>query len=78
MEIAGSLHKNYYGGQNYSPFYFSDLQSELLKIDSLLNVSLDLISLVNLEIGVNINTPFEVTPFLRNNLLSYKVHSFND
>ncbi len=78
MEIAGSLHKNYYGGQNYSPFYFSDLQTELLKIGSLLNVSLDSLSLVNLEIGVNINTPFEVTPFLRNNLLSYKGHSFND
>jgi hypothetical protein len=78
MEIAGSLHKNYYGGQNYSPFNFDDLQNELLKIERGLNISFEILSLVNIEIGVNIKTPFEVTPFLRNNLLSYKGNSFND
>ena len=78
MEIVGSLHKNYYEGQNYSPFQINNLQIELSKIERELNISFDLAKLVNIEIGVNINTPFEVTPFLRNNLLSYKGNSFND
>lgn len=78
MEITGSLHKNYFGGQNYSPFQINDLQIELTKIERELNISFDLANLVNIEIGVNINTPFEVMPFLRNNLLSYKGNSFND
>ena len=78
MELKGSLHKNYFEGQNYSPFNFNDLQIELLKIERGLNISFDLVNLVNIEIGVNIVTPFEVTPFLRNNLLSYKGNSFND
>jgi hypothetical protein len=78
MEVAGSLHKNYFEGQNYSPFSFYDLQIELSNIEKGLKVSLDLVSLVNFEIGVNIKTPFEVTPFLRNNLLSYKGNTFND
>ena len=78
MELNGSLHKNYFGGQNYSPFEINDLQIELSKIETGLNISFDLANLVNIEIGVNIFTPFEVTPFLRNNLLSYKGNSFND
>jgi hypothetical protein len=78
MEISGSLHKNYFGGQNYSPFNFNDLQNELFKIEKGLNISFDATSLVNIEIGVNIITPYEVTPFLRNNLLSYKGNIFNE
>jgi hypothetical protein len=78
MEITGSLHKNYFGGQNYSPFQINDLQIELSKIERGLNIPFDLANLVNIEIGVNIVTPFEVMPFLRNNLLSYKGNSFND
>lgn len=78
MEITGSLHKNHFEGKNYEPFYFYDLQNELLKIEKGLNILFDKANLVNLEIGVNIKTPFEVTPFLRNNLLSYKGKAFND
>jgi hypothetical protein len=78
MEISGSLHKNYCGGENYSQFNLNELQVELTKIEEGLNIPFDLVNLVNIEVGVNLVTPFEVTPFLRNSLLSYKGNSFND
>ncbi len=77
-EISGSLHKNYFEGNNYLPFKWDNLQTELSNLENKLNLSNENLQIVNLEIGVNIQTPFEVTPFLRRNLISYKGQSFNE
>ncbi len=75
--LDGSLHKNHFGGANYLPFTWEDLQKEICHLENSLNLSPELARLVNLEIGVNIIVPFAVFPFLQKNLISYKGNSFN-
>ena len=77
LQIEGSLHKNYFNGENYSSFKWYNLQEEILKIETGLNINLDFAEIVNIEFGVNIPVPFNVFPFLRKNLISHKGKPFN-
>ena len=78
LTIKGSLHKNYYLGKNYLPFTWQQLQLQIKHLCSNLCIDASRASISGLEIGVNIHTPFEVTPFLRQNIINYKNHPFND
>jgi hypothetical protein len=73
--IEGSLHKNFYGGSNYQPFTWQDLQKEIAYLQKKLYLE-DNSKFDNLEIGVNILTPFAAFPFLQKNLILYLRDSF--
>jgi hypothetical protein len=77
LTIDGSLHKNYFDGENYSRFDWDKLQTEILNIENSLQLSPDSAKIVNIEFGVNIQLPFEVMPFLKRSLISYKGKPFN-
>ncbi len=76
LVIDGSLHKNFFNGANYLPFTWDDLQTEIIKLETGLQLSGN-IDLANLEIGVNIKLPFPVFSFLKQNLIAYKGNPFN-
>jgi hypothetical protein len=75
--IDGSFHKNHFNGANYLPFSWDSFQTQINYLEAGLQLNPDLMELVNLEIGVNIITPFEVFTFLQRNLIAFKGHSFN-
>lgn len=75
--IDGSFHKNHFEGANYLPFSWDSLQAQINYLEAGLKLNPDLMQLVNLEIGVNIITPFDVFTFLQRNLIAFKGHSFN-
>lgn len=75
--IDGSLHKNHFNGVNYLPFSWDSLQAQINYLEAQLQLSPDLMELVNLEFGVNIMMPFEVFTFLQRNLIAFKGQSFN-
>ncbi len=77
LTMKGSLHKNHYRGSNYLPFTFQDLQEQINHLTKTLCIDAERARISTLEIGLNICTPFEVTPFLRQNIISYKGNSFN-
>jgi hypothetical protein len=77
LTIKGSLHKNFYGGSNYLPFNWQQLQEQINHLCNALSINPSQAQISSLEIGVNIRTPFEVTPFLMGNIISYKGNSFN-
>ena len=77
LTIKGSLHKNQYTGNNYLPFTWQQLQQQVNHICKTLHLDPSQAQISTLEIGVNIITPFEVTPFLKKNIISYKGNSFN-
>lgn len=75
--IRGSLHKNHYRGSNYIPFTFQDLQEQINHLTKSLCINPIEAQISTLEVGLNVCTPFEVTPFLNRNVISYKGNSFN-
>lgn len=77
LTLEGSLHKNYYTGENYSSFTWDNIQDEISNIENRLTVNPDFAEIVNIEFGVNIPVPFNVFPFLRKNLISHKGKPFN-
>jgi len=77
LTMRGSLHKNHYGGSNYLPFTWQQLQEQINHICKSLLIDTSQAQISTLEIGVNIVTPYEVTPFIRQNIISYKGYSFN-
>lgn len=77
LTIEGSLHKNYFKGENHSSFTWNNLQDEILNIENGLSINSDFAEIVNIEFGVNIPLPFDVFPFLRKNLISHKGKPFN-
>ena len=77
LTIKGSLHKNYYSGKNYLPFSWLQLQEQINLLCTTLSINPIFAQISSLEVGVNVSTPFEVTPFLRQNIISYKGSSFN-
>ena len=77
LTIKGSLHKNYYGGKNYLPFTWEQLQQQITHICKRLLISPSDAQIASLEIGVNIIPLFIVSPFLMNNIISYKGNTFN-
>ena len=77
LTIKGSLHKNHFGGKNYLPFTGQDLQEQVNHLKKNLHIDANKARISTLEIGLNICTPFNVTPFLRRNVICYKGKSFN-
>lgn len=77
IEIAGSIHKNYFSGKNYRRFTFEMLQSEIQWLSSSLNLEPEGLRIQNLEVGVNIVTPFPPFAYLSENLLLYKTKPFS-
>jgi hypothetical protein len=76
--IAGSLHKNYFGGKNYKRFGYDDMQTEIKHLCVSLHLQLGKCAIQNLEIGVNIQIPFEVTPYINKSVLLHSVVSFQN
>ena len=77
LTVKGSLHKNHYQGSNYLPFTWQDLQEQINHLCQNLCINPNEAQISTLEVGLNICTPFEVTPFLNRNVISYKGNSFN-
>jgi hypothetical protein len=77
LTMKGSLHKNHYRGTNYQPFTWEQLQEQINHICTNLSINPTEAQISTLEVGVNIPTPFKVTPFFRANIISYKGNSFN-
>ena len=76
IEIAGSLHKNYYNGMNYMPFSFKELEDEIYEVCEHFLFVPDKLKIQNLEIGINVKTSFSPYEYLTNNLLLYKTKPF--
>lgn len=76
--IKGSLHKSHHNGTNYRQFPFEQLQDRIKYMCKALCLDPNQVRIANLEIGVNINTPFEVFPFLQKNIINYKGYRFSD
>ena len=77
LTIKGSLHKNQYAGTNYLPFTWNQLQDQINHVCKTLCINPTNAQISTLEVGVNIFTPFEVTPFLMQNIINYKGEPFN-
>jgi hypothetical protein len=76
LKIKGSLHKNHFNGKNFLPFNWIDLQTQVRHICKTLLIDPNKARISTIEVGVNIITPFEVTPFLKGNVIDYKGKQF--
>ena len=77
LTVKGSLHKNQYGGANYLEFTWLQLQEQIAHLCNSLCINPSLAQISTLEVGVNVSTPFLVTPFLMSNVINYKGNCFN-
>lgn len=77
LKIKGSLHKNYYAGANYLPFSFDQLQDQINHLCRNLHISAETAKISSLETGLNVSPSFDVTPFIRQNIINYKGNPFN-
>jgi len=73
--FKGSLHKcwNFKNSQfahNYNDFTFTEIKETVKYIEKKYLLKVKQSRLQNLEFGINLNVPFLVTPFLKNNLIS--------
>lgn len=75
--VRGSLHKNHYGGENYQPFNYNQLQTEIDHLCKTLLVDPFKVAISNLEVGLNLKPDFIVSQFISENVLSYKGTRFN-
>jgi hypothetical protein len=71
--IEGSLHLNYFKGQDYNTLNYIEMHDEIFNIceDFLLDPKFLLIQ--SLTIGINVKTTFKPNEFLSKNLLFYKL-----
>ncbi len=76
VEISGSLHKNFYRGANVERFTFENLKCEIQKLCNGLQLHPEKLTIQNLEIGVNICTPFAPYEYLNQNLLLFSTKPF--
>jgi hypothetical protein len=76
VEISGSLHKNFYGGANFERFTFENLKCEIQKLCNGLQLAPEKLTIQNLEIGLNICTPFAPYEYLNQNLLLFSTKPF--
>ncbi len=76
LKIKGSLHKNHFNGQNFQPFNWTDLQTQIHHICKTLFIDPFKARISTIEVGVNIVTPFSVTRFLKENVIDYKGKQF--
>ena len=78
VEIKGSLHKYWNRGQhNYNDFSIEDIRKTINDLQSKFKINPLVASIHNLEIGLNINTPFDPNIFLKN-LVVFKNTPFDN
>lgn len=76
LVLHGSLHKNYFYGENVQNFTKSQMIEEIENISNGLALNLNDASICNIEIGINIPMPVSPIEFLDSSLLSYKGKRF--
>ena len=75
VEIEGSFHKYFYGQENYKPFYWKDFIDVYNQFIHFFALDPDTVSVVNLEVGVNVPT---LAYWLANaRKICYKILFFN-
>ena len=77
LNIEGSLHKNHFGGANFSRFSFDDLCSQINHLCLNLHLIPNKSILKNFEYGFNLPVKFNPIEYLENNLISYKGKPFD-
>ncbi len=76
LDVRGSLHKSYFNGVNIENFSGEQMLQEIDKIEKYFALNLNLATIKNIEIGINIGLPFSPITFLNASLLSYKGKRF--
>lgn len=74
--VEGSLHESYFGGENHSRFFHSDICQEVRALCNKLALKPDQLVLRNCEIGVNIHFPFPAQQYALNAILLHKTKPF--
>mgnify|MGYP003576762583 CR=1 FL=1 len=77
LTIRGSLHKSFFGGQNYEFFSWMDIQEEINTLVNGLKIHPEKTYLRSIELGLNIPVPFNVIRFLESDLLMYRSSFWN-
>ena len=77
LNIEGSLHKNHFGGANFSRFTFGDLCSQIDYLCINLHLNANKCILKNFEYGFNLPVKFNPIDYLQNNLINYKGKPFD-
>lgn len=77
LTIEGSLHKNHFGGQNYSRFTFPDLCSQINYLCLNLRLNAEKCILKNFEYGLNLAVDFNPIEYLGNNLINFRGKGFD-
>jgi len=75
IQVTGSLHKNHFDGANHERFTFDKLVKEIDYLSESLGLEAEKLMIKNLEVGVNLPTPFAPYPYLKENLLLYKTNA---
>jgi|GEM_PF-1121544 len=78
LNISGSLHKNHFGGKNYSRFTFADLCSQIDYLCLNLHLNAANCILKTFEYGLNLLIKFAPFEYLDNNLISYNGKKFQE
>lgn len=76
LTIDGSLHKNYFDGQNYSSFTAAAAEKEINHLCKSLDLDANKARIINLEFGVNIEMNRKPIKFINENLLMHKTTPF--
>ncbi len=77
VEIAGSIHYYWnYGQHNYNDFKISDVREVFNDLNIKFNINPSVATVHNIEIGLNLITPFNPNEFL-DSTIAYKGISFN-
>lgn len=76
LVVHGSLHKNYFYGENVQNFTKSQMLDEIENISNGLALNSSYANICNIEIGINILMPISPIQFLDSSLLSYKGKRF--
>lgn len=81
VEIKGSFHKFFTGGENHSIFYWSQFTEAIATLCKIFNVDPIKVHVINLELGFNISIPEDwrvnAKDIIRN-ILAFKGSSFKD
>ena len=73
MTLSGSLHKYWNNGiHNANDFNFDAFLSVLSELESLLGIPLSAMQLTQLEVGINVNLPFDTNAVLESCLMHKK------
>jgi hypothetical protein len=76
--VKGSLHKNFYQGVNYERLNWYDLQSEIDKLTGNLCLQPEQLKIQNVEVGLNVITPFPVTDYINGSVLFHSTKPFEN